>query len=162
MTNENMNIEAEFARAAANLNQTREAWVWFMARDNAEMPEDVRAFVLRVFAYRADSERGHWLWEVFHEVLDMSDLMFLDSFLEFVGHDLLDDGAFRIEWRKFGKELTTKDDPNAEPVVVRDYDEGTQDVALLMEALDHKQLEHDRRVRADARLNVLLARLRKP
>ena len=105
----------------------------------------------------------------------MSPIGFMDSFESFVSNSLLDDSAFRIEWRKnFVDEnhnlvwlpggvcktvLTTKDDPKAEPVVVLDND-GTQQVALLMEAMDHKEWEHRQRIEQEEELQRLLSKLK--
>ena len=100
----------------------------------------------------------------------------LAQFHSFVVNGLLDDGAFRIEWRKnFVDEnhnlvwlpggmcktvLTDKDDPAAQPVVVWDND-GTQNVKLLMEAMDHKEWEVKRREEQEKKIREMFSKFRK-
>jgi len=128
-------------------------------------PDDVKAFIARVFQWRRDKNGRQWLWELFHEAMDMSPLGFMDSFESFVANSLLDDSAFRIEWRKnfhggvCKTVLTTKDDPKAAPVVVLDND-GTQQVALLMEAMDHKEWEHRQRIEQEEEVERLLSAIK--
>lgn len=137
---------------------------------------NVGRFMERALEWRTEASKRQLLWELFHEVIDMSDLGFIGSFVSFVSHELLDDGAFRVEWRKafldekhnlvwlpggdFKTVLTDKDDPKAEPVIVLDFNEGTQNVALLMEAMDHKEWEVLQRQELENKKNELLAKMR--
>ena len=132
---------------------------------------DVGRFMERALEWRTEASKRQLLWELFHEVIDMSDMGFMGSFNGFVGNALLDDDAFRVEWRKvfldennsggdFKTVLTDKDDPKAEPVVVLDCNDGTQNVTLLMEAMDHKEREVSQRQELENKKNELLAKLR--
>lgn len=137
---------------------------------------DIGRFMERALEWRTDASKRQLLWELFHEVIDMSDLGFIGSFESFVSNALLDDAAFRVEWRKafldekhnlvwlsggdFKTVLTDKDDPRAEPVIVLDFNEGTQNVALLMEAMDHKEWEVLQRQELENKKNELLAKMR--
>lgn len=140
-----------------------------------EKGTDVGKFMERALEWRTEAPKRQLLWELFHEVIDMTDMGFMGSFIGFVVNNLLDDAAFRIEWRKpylddnhnlvwlpngeFKTVLTDKDDPKAEPVVVSDND-GTQNVALLMEAMDHKEWEVKQRQELENKKNELLAKMR--
>lgn len=123
-----------------------------------------------------DNEQVSFVFETRDEAISMSPIGFMDSFGSFVSNSLLDDSAFRIEWRKnFVDEnhnlvwlpggdcktvLTTKDDPRAKPVVVVDHNDGTQNVALLMEAMDHKEWEHRQRIEEEEELQRLLSKVK--
>lgn len=144
----------------------------------AEVDDPTRQFMLRVLSWKTDTvnDGPQKLWELFNEVIDMSDAVFMDSFHGFVVNCLLDDDAFIVEWRKpllngrslvwdtkTGRHmmvLTDKNDSRAKPVVVRNSD-GSQQVALLMEAMDYKDLEVKRREELEARKNELLAKLKR-
>jgi hypothetical protein len=137
---------------------------------------DIGRFMERALEWRTEASKRQLLWELFHEVIDMSDMGFMGSFIGFVVNALLDDAAFRVEWRKafldenkrlvwlsggdFKTVLTDKDDPKAEPVIVLDCHEGTQDVPLLMEAMDHKEWEVLQRQELENKKNELLAKMR--
>jgi hypothetical protein len=175
MMDTNEYIELEFVNAQETL---KKHYLQLNATLQYEhTPNDVKAFIIRVLQWRKDRKNGRqWLWELFHEAINVSDLNFLSSFNSFVVNSLLDDSAFRIEWRKnFVDEnhnlvwlpgggcktvLTTKDDPRAEPVVVVDHNDGTQNVALLMEAMDHKEWEHRQRIEEEQEPQRLLSKLK--
>ena len=169
-----VSLNVELYEAQERLKQHHTALINLLSDEHT--PDDVKAFIDRVFQWRRDRKNGcQWLWELFHEAMDMSPLGFMDSFKSFVANSLLDDSAFRIEWRKnFVDEnhdlvwlpggvcktvLTTKDDPKAEPVVVLDND-GTQQVALLMEAMDHKEWEHRQRIEQEEELRRLFSKIK--
>lgn len=132
-------------------------------------------FCNRVLSWRVDKARSQWLWELFHEAIDMSNIGFMDSFDAFVVNALLDDAAFRIEWRKNVVDelgnlewlpggniktiLVDKSDPGAQPVVLYDND-GTQNVSLLMEAMDHKEWENEQRILSERKLEELFRQTR--
>lgn len=160
-----------FAFALNKLTADRERLDNLLEEQNGT---DVGKFMQRVLEWRTEPKR-QLLWELFHEVIDMTDMGFMGSFVGFVANNLLDDDAFRIEWRKpylddkhnlvwlpngeFKTVLTDKDDPKAEPVVVSDND-GTQNVSLLMEAMDHKEWEVKQRQELENKKNELLAKMR--
>lgn len=137
---------------------------------------DIGRFMERALEWRTEASKRQLLWELFHEVIDMSDMGFMGSFFGFIENALLDDAAFRVEWRKafldenkrlvwlsggdFKTVLTDKDDPKAEPVIVLDCHKGTQNVALLMEAMDHKEWEVLQRQELENEKNELLAKMR--
>jgi len=151
-----VSLNVELYEAQERLKQHHTALINLLSDEHT--PDDVKAFIDRVFEWRRDRKNGcQWLWELFHEAMDMSPLGFMDSFKSFVANSLLDDSAFRIEWRK--TLLTTKDDPKAEPVVVLDND-GTQQVALLMEAMDHKEWEHRQRMEQEEELQRLFTKIK--
>lgn len=144
----------------------------------AEADEPTKQFIMRVLNWKTDTVNdGHQkLWELFHEVIDTSPPNFLDSFHSFVVNCLLDDDAFLVEWRKplvnddgmlvwnrdgsMKTVIVDKDDPRAHPVVVRTGD-GSQNVSLLMEAMDHKDWEVKRREELEEEKLELLARFKK-
>jgi hypothetical protein len=126
---------------------------------------ELEAFIQRVLSWYNDENKIHMLWEIFRNVFDLDPILFMGSFGSFVSSELLDDSAFRVEYRVLDKikkdvayqlgekkitvsisdlvyengELktipSTKEDPESEPIVFRDND-GTQDIKLLMEAMD--------------------------
>lgn len=123
--------------------------------------------------YKSEEGKQH-LYVLFISTLSVCDpASFLDELGSFVGHDLLDDGAYRIRWIKpkvdmvpsgiqghdfpeirwnrsiYGWEVeeTTQDDPNAQPELVRDYDHGTQDPFGIILALDALVEKDARRAR---------------
>jgi hypothetical protein len=55
--------------------------------------------------------------------------------------------------------LVDKSDPGAEPVVLYDND-GTQNVSLLMEAMDHKEWENGQRILSERKLKELFRQIR--
>lgn len=145
-------------------------------------------FLTRVLTWRTDPNRRHWLWELFNEAIDMSDVHFMGSLASFINNCLIDDHAFRVEYRKpFLKEeiigtlpngvplksfnlewqtdgsfktvLVEESDPKGSPVVVLDND-GTQDVRKLMRAMDRKEREHDERLALEAEKLELFRRIR--
>ena len=113
----------------------------------------VGKFITRVLSWKTDKEKNHYLWDMFLEVFAFDPINFIGSFGSFVGGNLLDDSAFRIEWRKYTYnrsgvrtfEIVSREDPKAEPVVLHD-NEGTQNVKLLLEAMDYKE-EYENRMR---------------
>jgi hypothetical protein len=141
-----------------------------------EKGTELGKFMERALLWRTEASKKQHLWELFHEVIDMSDMNFMGSFISFVSNCLLDDSFFKVEWRKpfldenrrlvwlpggeFKTVLTSKDDPRAEPVIVWDNDNGTQDVSLLMEAMDHKEWEEKQRQELENKRIELLAKLR--
>lgn len=175
LANTIVSLNVELHEAKERLKQHHTAIINRLSDEHT--PDDVKAFIARVFQWRRDRKNGsQWLWELFHEAISMSPIGFMDSFGSFVSNSLLDDSAFRIEWRKnFVDEnhnlvwlpggvcktvLTTKDDPRAEPVVVVDHNDGTQNVALLMEAMDHKEWEHRQRIEQEEELQRLFTKIK--
>lgn len=162
-----------FSFALNKLTADRDALNELLAEESGT---DLGRFMERALEWRTEASKRQLLWELFHEVIDMSDLGFIGSFVSFVSNALLDDAAFRVEWRKafldekhnlvwlpggdFKTVLTDKDDPSAQPVIVLDYNEGTQNVALLMEAMDHKEWEVLQRQELKNKRNELLAKMR--
>jgi hypothetical protein len=97
-----------------------------------------------------------------------------DTFHGFVVNCLLDDSAFRVEYRKLFIDenydlvwennehktvLSSKDDPDSDPVVIWDND-GTQKVSLLMEAMDHAELRHLRRQQQNEKIKEMFSEIR--
>lgn len=115
----------------------------------------ITSFVNRFFEWARDKEKGILLWEMFDEpgTISIRPKEIFSSLHSFVANCLLDDSCFIVEYEKpvynkdykliwlpgggFKKEKTTKDDPNGKPVVRRGNDDnGTQNVDLLLEAMD--------------------------
>lgn len=101
------------------------------------------------------TDRKQYLWEMFHHVINFGSVnLFMDSLMGFIGHELLDDGACRIEWKvldldsnrrliwdketnDFKHRVVTQDNPKSLPVVVYERDDGRPaDVDELLEAMD--------------------------
>lgn len=158
-----------FSMALNQLNADREGLNNLLEEERGT---EVGKFMERALLWRTEASKKQHLWELFHEVIDMSDMSFMGSFISFVANGLLDDSSFRVEWRKtildenrrlFKTVLTTKDDPRAAPVILwGNDDDGTQDVSLLMEAMDHKEWEEKQRQELENKKNELLAKLRNP
>ena len=122
-----------------------------------ESETDVGVFVAKALDWYSgnDKDNKQLLWEIFHEVVSMDERNFMRSFGGFVVNCLLDDGCFRVEWRKNcsnGKGsliylkngsvktvLADKSDPDSDPVVVLGGDDGSQNPMLLLEAMDLKK-----------------------
>ena len=168
-----MNTDILFEAALGKLTKDREG---LNSRLEEQAGTEIGIFMNRALKWRIDSSKSHLLSELFNEAVDMSELGFMGSFCSFVGNCLLDDSAIWIEWRKnFVDEnhdlvwdhsrggwktvLTDKNDSRAQPVVVIDND-GTQDVSLLMEAMDHKEWEVKQREEMEAKKNELLKKIR--
>jgi hypothetical protein len=152
------NIDNLFNAAVADLTNDRDRLNELV---KSQAGTEVGAFVIRALEWYADQEKHQLLWELLNEAVDMSKLGFMGSFRSFVGNCLLDDSSFRIEWRKlvqkggdlewdyktgsFKTEVCNKEDPDARPTVLYAGDDGSQKVALLMEAMDHKVWEVEQR-----------------
>lgn len=161
-----------FNQAVHKLSKDRDAVQGLLTTDRH--PEVV-AFVSRFLEWYGDKTMSSYLWELFNEVVDLDNLTVLGSLHSFVVNNILDDGAFRVDWRKTVTNngsvcwdsngnpktvLVDKNHPDAVPVVVYDND-GTQDVKLLMEAMDHKMREIKQREEMSAKLQALMSQFRK-
>jgi hypothetical protein len=130
------------------------------------------------------------LWEIFRNVFDVEPVLFMGSFNSFVSNELIDDSASRVEYRvldkikkdvvyqlgekkitvsipdliyengEFKTVLSTKEDPESEPIVFCDND-GTQDVKLLMEAMDKAEFLKAERIKLDQKAKQLFKQLKK-
>lgn len=116
----------------------------------------VGEFMRRVLDWYNDKDKKQLLWEFAHKAFDLNPILFMGSFVSFVGNCLLDDSAFKIEWRKpdfngydliwlpngeYKTILTTKDDPKSSPLLLQSTeDDAKKDVDLIMEAMDIKEL----------------------
>ena len=164
-------LQTIYNNAIASLNNQKDGLDRLIEENTGS---EVGDFIQRVLVWYQDKDRKQLLWEVFHQVFDLDPILFMGSFGSFVANCLLDDSAFRVEYRKLfvdGKHdlvwekdgyktvLSTKDDPKAEPVVIRDND-GTQKVALLMEAMDHAEFRHFRRIQENEELQEKLRALK--
>ncbi len=164
-------LQTIYNNAITNLNNQRNR-LDSLIKENKN--SDIGNFTERVLAWYHDKNKKQLLWEIFHNVFDLNPILFMETFANFVTNCLLDDSAFRVEYRKLfvdGKHdlvwekdgyktvLSTKDDPEAEPVVIRDND-GTQKVALLMEAMDHAEFRHFQRIQEDEELQEKLRSLK--
>lgn len=165
-------VDTELTTAQEALRKSRDG----MLRVYNDSPVEIQEFVQRVFAWKQDSTRKQWIWELFHEVIDFGSRDFNGNFGSFVSNYLLDDSEFRVEWRKpavdsngrliwgkggFETVVTTKEDPAAEPVVVSDFIDGRQNVSLLMEAMDHMERRHEERIQENEKVQKLLREMRK-
>lgn len=125
--------------------------------------DKIGEFILRCLDWYTDKSKKQLLWELFHEVWDFSLLGFVASLDAFVANSLLDDYSFVVEWRvylykdnrpvfdnsKFGIKttLSTRGNENSFPVVVG-VGGASQDVSLLMEAMDEKERRERKRLEA--------------
>ena len=101
------------------------------------------------------TDRKQYLWEMFHRVINFGSVnLFMDSLMGFIGHELLDDGACRIDWRVLKVDssymlvwdrannehehlVVTQDNLQSLPIVVYERNDGrTADVSELLEAMD--------------------------
>lgn len=124
---------------------------------------DFIAFVERVIEWMGDKDKRHLLYELFNKVFSVDPVGFMLEFGSFASHDLLDDGSFSIVWEKLtwnGTIESTEEDLDASPIVIRGYDEGTQDISKLMKAMDRKEEEVIKRHEMERRKNELLAKFR--
>ena len=117
-------------------------------------------FTNRILSWHENKSKKQLLWEMFHKAIEIENpVLFMGSLRSFVGNCLLDDSAFRIEWRKnyvdenhdlvwesggYKTVLSSKEDPDSSPIVLWDND-GKQNVRLLMEAMDEAELREERR-----------------
>jgi hypothetical protein len=144
-------IEAIFQRAKLQLEYEKNL-LYSVLKE--EENTEIGIFIRRVLSWYEDKEKKQLLWETFHEVFDLNPLLFFGTFHSFVVNCLLDDSAFRVEHRKpltegysliwnadgsFKTTLSDENDFRATPVVVRDND-GSQNVELLMKAMDKAEL----------------------
>ena len=134
-------------------NQLQDAYMRIQERIEKNY-EDTGPFIQRLIDWVSDD--SHIMaYTMFHEAISVENpLNFFESLNSFVGNCLLDDRAFRIEWHKvfydenfelvwdnageFKTVVTTKEDPESRPVVLRyNGDENRCHRALLlMEAMD--------------------------
>jgi len=124
-------VEDLFTAGIEKLTNDRALLVSLLAE---QAGTDIGRFMNRVLWWRFHPENKQLLWDLFSEVIDMSEVGFMGSFYSFVSNDLLDDGGFRISVGSHG-----------DPVVVYDS-EGNQDPSELMEAMDRAELEYTRRI----------------
>lgn len=155
-----MTLAKDIARVTAagceQLNSAEQALLNFLEEDH--VTDDIRKFITRVFAWYHDKTRRQYLYEMFRDVLSLDDKNFVDSVHSFVVDKLLDDGSFEIHWcvpayKKAFELVYTKNgdikykrvkktNPRARPRVVRGGDNGTQNVALLLDAMEiHEERE---------------------
>ena len=94
-------------------------------------------------------------------------------FRSFIDSELLDDFPFSVEYRVYFKDeyklvweddglkthLSTKEDVNSFPVVIRDND-GSQDVLLLMEAMDKAEFLQEQRIKLEQELSEKLRKFK--
>lgn len=156
-------LQTIYNNAITNLNNQR---IRLDSLIEENKNSDVGNFIERVLNWYHDKNKKQLLWEIFHNVFDLNPILFMETFASFFTNCLLDDSAFRVEYRKLFVDeknnlvwekdghktvLSTKDDPKAEPVVFWDND-GSQNVALLMEAMDKAELIHFRRIQENEEL----------
>jgi hypothetical protein len=144
------------AAGCAQLESDEQALLNFLEEDHVTV--DIREFITRVFAWYHDKTRSQYLYEMFRDVLNLDDKHFVSSVHDFVVNELLDDGSFEIHWcvpvYKNGFSLVytkngdikykrvKKTNPRARPRVVRGGDNSTQNVALLLDAMEiHEERE---------------------
>lgn len=134
---------------------------------------NINAFIARVLSWYFDKNKKQLLWETFNKVFDLNPILFMGSFRSFIDNELLDDSAFRVEYRVYFKDeyklvweddglkthLSTKEDVNSFPVVIRDND-GTQDVLLLMEAMDKAEFLQEQRIKLEQELSEKLRKFK--
>lgn len=152
-------------KAIANIVKSKDALVHLIN----EHDDDIGKFIERVLVWYSDSKKKQLLWNVFHNVFDLNPVLFFDTFCSFVVNALLDDSAFRIEHRKIFTDtnndivwenggyktcLSSKEDLKAEPIVYYDND-GSQNVSLLMEAMDKAELLEDLRNKSSEKFQAL-------
>ena len=112
--------------AIDNINKQLRSFTEMNERYKDEGFADFRAFVNRVMDWRmSDNWRETSLHGFLGKVVDMDEVLFLGSFRSFAINALLDDSTFCIKY-----------DSNNLPVVDWGYDSGSQEVSLLMEAMD--------------------------
>ena len=136
---------------------------------------EVGVFIQRVLDWYFDKDKKHLLWEIFHKAFDLSPILFMGSFGSFVANCLLNNSTFRVEYHKLFVDanfdlvyengehktvLSSKDDPEAAPIVIIDND-GVQQVSLLMEAMDKSEAIAFRRHKENERLQELFKSIRK-
>lgn len=155
-----MTLELNIARVTtAGCNQLEsDAQALQNLLEEDHVTDDIRKFITRVFDWYHDRTRAQYLYEMFRDVLNIDDKHFVSSVHSFVVDKLLDDGSFKILWcvpaYKNGFELVytkagdikyrivKKTNPRARPRVVRGGDNGTQNVALLLDAMEiHEERE---------------------
>lgn len=137
--------------------------------------DDIGKFINKVLTWYFDKNKKHMLWEIFHNVFDLSPLLFMETFCSFVVNSLLDDSAFRIEYRKlslnkdfnliwqngeFKTDLSSEEDLDANPIVYWDND-GSQDVNLLLKAMDHAELRRLKRIKLEKETKDLIELIKK-
>jgi hypothetical protein len=153
----NINLDTILDSAVKQINKEYAALQQFLIEEESTL---VGYFTNRVLSWYGDKRKKQLLWEMFHKAIDIeSPVLFMGSLHSFVVNCLLDDSAFRIEWRKNYVDenhnlvwengghrtiLSSKEDPDSFPIVLWDND-GKQNVHLLMEAMDEVELREDRR-----------------
>ena len=106
---------------------------------------NIYAFIERVLSWHPDKSKHVDLWVLLNNVVDLNDLNFIGSFSSFVSNGLLDNSTWSIRWSRENQDPDTDalfipSSPNdilAEPEVIWDPMNGSQNVDLLMEAMDH-------------------------
>jgi hypothetical protein len=158
-------IDLIYDAAIADISKQKNRLEQLISELETENPE-IYSFAKRVLSWYFDKSKRQLLWETFNKVIDLNPLLFMGSFRGFIENELLDDSAFRVEYRvpfKNGYDLvweddglkthlSTKEDINSFPIVIRDND-GVQDVALLMEAMDKAEFLQEQRIKFDKELS---------
>ncbi len=126
---------------------------------------NIKIFLERILAWQNDKTKKHNIYAMFRRAnIECESLGFFGSLNSFIGNCLLDDSSFTIEWVKadyietteefrgiivphfeiqwlpggdFKRKQTTKDDLEGRPEVIWAKDDnGSQNVELLLEAMD--------------------------
>lgn len=109
---------------------------------DGENGSSVAIFILKFLEYYSDPLKASQIYGMFNEVIDFKPSNFIISFYEFIDSYLFGSRQFRIEWRYYSggtsSKVTTKEDKWAEPVVVRDDENGDQDPNILLEAMTER------------------------
>ncbi len=148
------NIEKCHEMAVNNINKQLQSFTEMHESYKDEGWADFHAFVNRVMEWRmSDDWRATSLYQFLGEVVDMDEVCFLGSFRSFAVNALLDDSDFCIRY-----------DSNNLPVVDWGYDSGSQEVSLLMEAMDaieaHQKSREEKIVQYRKLMQVLSGRIR--
>ena len=130
---------------------------------------DVGEFVNRALDWKVN--KPHRFYELFHEVIACDNMNFMGSFRSWVANYLLDDSSFKVIWIKnqMNKETGRIDqissdpsDPDfcVAPVVVEGYDDGCQDPAILMAAMDRIERNCEAREALDLKVKSMMRKFR--
>jgi hypothetical protein len=133
-------------KAVNEINEQCQSFIDDMVDDTHS---NVHDFVDLFISWYSDKQKHQWLWELFHNVIQLDDVNVIWSLDHFIHYHLYDDGGYSVWWKttKFADDTCSLVDKyhteyvkDSYPVLKHDTDDNYhQDVQLLIDLMNKKQ-----------------------